>query len=471
MLIQFSAENFRSIKATATLSMEPTAGKELPQNLGVVPLIRKTDKEYRLSKVACLYGANASGKSNIIKALSVSRQFIIDSFSKFDDDSALPFTPFLLDDSTADKPSVFEYVFVVDSVKYRYGFKANKDRVVSEWLFHSPNAIQSLIFARERQEAEFGKGYSGWHNMLATTRENCLLLTVGAALNNETCKLILKHFKSYFFLWGSDSSMVSVMQSEMFNADCLRVASDMLQFADTSIVSVDRDQVTLGSIFSEIEASANKRIGVKNISDEGKSDNAPMEQLFERLVGTLKLSNQAIYRFRFKHSKRCESSLSSVHETFSEEDESSGTIRYLALLAQMLHVIFHGGILIADELDTSLHNTLSCGIVRFFARASQGKSQLIFTTHNTEILTANILRRDQVWITQKSCTGDTELSCLSDFDTRFEPAIGKRYLQGRFGGVPSLHEGYFVSALNKVQSISESLSNHSAPEVHSGHEE
>lgn len=404
MLIQFSVRNFRTFKEKATLSLVASnydKGTRESENI-----IRDSKYDLRILKSAVIYGANASGKSKFIEALKFMSYFAINSSRDSQMGNQISVDSFKLSGETVNEPSEFEVLFSYKNVIYRYGFEVNKKQVVSEWLFQKPKTKEVELFYRNHQEFEthprnFQKGSTLAREQFI--RNNALMLSVAAQFNDTSCVSVVEWFKSLDVISGLrepefEENSKNKIKNKKDNSKLL----DYLKKADFGIIGLKSVEVNSG-VFNDIPIDI--VMTQRNVYEKGKKN------------GLASLSMNL--------------------------DESEGTKKYFYLLGPVLDAIENGYTLVVDELDSKLHPNLVCKMVALFNSKEHNpkNAQLIFNTHDTNLLSSGLFRRDQVWFTEKDKYGEATLYSLADFKSdevrKFE-AYEENYLRGKYGAVPFL---------------------------------
>lgn len=416
MLLRFAVSNFRSIRDEQELSLVASqAIKDDPRALIETPALRK-DKAL---PAALIYGANASGKSNVVEALRFMCRMVLDSHTDLKPGAPLGRPPFRLAPGWPEKESRFDLTFVHEGVRYQYGFTALDDRFGSEWLYAWPSGSRRELFVREGQEFKFGRFLKGDNQLIArNTKANSLFLSAAAQNNHEQVGFIYEFFSKFYFSSAQSPSLLDVARYlGKFGLD--QRALRLLDSLDTGIKSINIDQHPL---FDR----------VKYLDPPVSSD--MFRAIFrDQLHDQNDFSSVKVTVVKFGHS-----AASGDIEYFELSDESTGTIRLLYILGSIFKALDSGSIAIIDEIDSSLH-TLACEqIIALFQspKTNLKGAQLIATTHDTNLLKTEMLRRDQVWFTEKDGEGATHLYPLTEIHTRKGDNIEKGYLQGRFGAVP-----------------------------------
>ncbi len=408
MLIEFRVSNFKSIKTEQVLQFTKARGKE---NLTHFFTFKNEKESFDLLHVIALYGANASGKSNIFDALKLMKRIILHPHAIKD------LVPFLLSDETEQAPTGFEITFIADKVRYQYGFSATKHQIITEYLYQFPRGRLQILFERlsatsEVSEYKFGAALKGrknaWQELTSSTQ---LFLTTALQYNGIALKPIEVFFKEKLRFIDTDLSPVQTL-SFVHEAQNKEDILDYLKKADLGI----DDLLIETELFDEKMLPINMPQRIK-------------EQICEDFQGETVLS--AITKHLHDNQTLVDFKLS---------DESLGTRRFFNLAAPWLMALEQGRILVVDELNISLHPHLVRHLVQLFynPEVNTRQAQLLFTTHDVSLLSPDLFRRDQVWFCEK-VNKQTRLFPLSDFSVRKEStSLERDYLNGRFGAVPFL---------------------------------
>ncbi|MFA5857434.1 MAG: ATP-binding protein [Elusimicrobiota bacterium] len=411
MLIQFTVGNFRSFKEKVTLSMVKSALHELPEN------VIKVDEDIELLKSVVVYGANASGKSNLIRALNFIKFFVMYSIS-FRVNEEIGINNFILNEKTISHPSFFEVVFIIDKIIYRYGFEVDDKKVNKEWLYYRPKTREEKLFSRDGltfDTSNFPEG-KGLENK---TRENCSFLSVVSQFNGEISSKIVKWFsKLRINISGNYQSFQNRTIDRVEKEPNLR--EDVVKFISIADNGIEDFRVKL--INTPIEPTE------KNIAEKVEKEVKTKLIYFVRKVFNIK--NEVVEKL----------------EMPLNYSESEGTKKMFALSVPIIDAIRNGEIMIMDELENSLHPLLFKHIIKLFNSASNTKgAQLIFTTHNLTCMDNECFRRDQIWFTEKNSFGESTLFSLADYKVndkkiRNDATYSKDYLLGKYGAVPFIDD-------------------------------
>lgn len=421
MLIEFSVTNFRSILKRQTLSMvASTYFKELESQNTVLP--EPSGGLPRLLRSAVLYGPNASGKSTLIQALQLVRGQVLSSQKESQAGDEIDVLPFRLTAKSRAADSEFEITFVEQGVRYEYGFCCNRERFTEEWLLAYPLGRAQKWFHRVldvktgKYAYKYSAAFSGGRQRqtwAAQTRSNALFFSTAMQLNNEQLKPAFNWFKLRLRVMASTGGFSPgyTVQRCSKDEDRLRVVAFM-NAADLSIADIQLKETAFS-------ADALPKAMPAAIREEVLKDLAG-RKLLEPLFFHRDVETQETVEF-------------------SEDEESDGTIALFNIAGPWLDVLENDRVLVIDELDTSLHPLVVHLLVKRLHHEGT-KAQLIFTTHDTSLLSQKLLRRDQVWFMEKDERSTTRLYPLSDFSPRDNEAVERGYLNGRYGGIPFLKD-------------------------------
>jgi len=435
MLLQFSIKNFKVFKDKVTLSL---IASNYDKNTREEDNVTNNEKfGYRLLKSAVVYGANASGKSKLLDAIAFMKHFVINSSKESQKGESIEVEPFRLSKETENEPSEFEMIFLFNNELFRYGFEATKQKVISEWLYHKPKTKEIELFYRDgnsfdTHERNFTKGATIVREGLV--RDNALLISVAAQFNEKTAITVLDWFKRLRVLSGlNESSYQGFTMSKTEDPTYRIKILELLKAADFGIQDIKLQKLDLDSLPKGMPKEIRDKI-IRDVNEE------KVELISDILTSHKKydLSRKAIENVNFS----------------LENDESSGTQKFFALTGPILDVIENGHTLVVDELDSKLHPNLVCKIVSLFNSKEFNKknAQLIFNTHNTNLFSSGLFRRDQFWFTQKDKYGDAKLYSLADFksdEVKKNEPFEDNYIRGKYGAVPYL--GFFDN-LNTILS-------------------
>ncbi len=421
MLIEFTVGNFCSFKERVTLSMVAAKLKSLDPQLDSNNTF-KVEDDLTLLTSAAIYGANASGKSNLIKALGFMRRYVLSSSRESQADEPIHTIPYRLDVKTEHSPSYFEVVFHLEGVPYRYGFEVTKEKVETEWLFYSPNKKEAKLFTREDSEISVSRAIKGGQALKSLTRPNALFLSVAAQFNNEIAKKVLRWFKSFNVISGLNDAAYGGFTAQVFTEDASYRTSivELLQESDTGINNITFEKT--------------------NIHEAGVFPKDMPQELRDFLLKQMKEESEFI-TFRSIHRKYCDGGV--VDQIlFDIDEESEGTQKLFFLSGPVIDTLREGKVLVIDEIEARLHTLLTRKLIGLFnsKETNPKNAQLIFATHDTNLLSNKLFRRDQIWFVEKDEEGASHLYSLAELKVRNDASFESDYLQGKYGAIPILGE-------------------------------
>lgn len=437
MLIKFSIKNFKTFREKAELSLVAT---NYDKNREADNISDNPDFGLKVLKSAVIYGANASGKSKLMDAFVFMRNFVLSSSKESQKGDPIYVEPFKLNTVSENEPTEFEVIFIHDSEQFRYGFEVNNKEVISEWLFHKPNTKEVELFYREDQEFKIHPKNFPKGKLLVKekfVRENALMLSAAAQWNDDKAGKVLEWFHSLKIISGlSEDGYAGFTISQTTDPLYKQKQLEFLQKADLDIhdITIKNEKIDLSHLPNDVPNKIREMIEQKHREQNGElfADVLTAHKKYDadkKYVGDVNLS--------------------------MEEDESSGTRKFFFLSGPILDVINNGYILVVDELDSKLHPNLVCKIVEIFnsKELNPKNAQLIFNTHDTNLLSSGTFRRDQIWFTEKNRYGEASLYSLADFksnEVRKEDNFEKNYVQGKYGAIPFLGDFKQLFTTNPV---------------------
>lgn len=416
MLLDFTVENYRSFYHKRTLDLQSQKlSEEAKNNVAQV-------SSYSILKTLAVYGANSSGKSNLIKALQMMEICILSSV-KLNPNDPLPYEPFLLLKDNA-KPTLFEISFFKDGYCFRYGFRYTETEIIDEWLYRktTKRSVEQVLFIRNKDGFAFeGKKFPD--GVLASkVNDNRLFLSLCAQLGGDISSQVISWFET-------DFNVVSGLNNQKY-----RKFSKM-QFHrknDTSKKALAFFQkLQLG--FNEIATHEEEL----SIPEHMPKEFLPL--LTKEMAGEKSIEIESVHTLYNDKKIACDK----ISFPFDER-ESSGTRKLFDMSGPIFDTLERGAILVIDELDAKMHPLISQQIIQLFNNPTTNpyNAQLIFTTHDTHLLSSKILRRDQIWFTEKNEVEQTDLYCLTDIvlpdgtKPRNDANYEKNYIAGRYGAIP-----------------------------------
>lgn len=410
MLIEFSIENYLSFKELTTFSMLTAPSvKEFLEH--TIPFNKKS-----LLKTSAIYGANGSGKSNFIKAMKFMKDFVHSSSREGQVGDKINVERYRLSTETDDKPCFFEIIFVHNNIRFRYGFTVDQEQVYSEWLYQTEKTKEAELFYRDENGIiNIGSKFKDAEILKNLVRKNALFLSVTAQFNLNTSISILEWFDKNFVVITTDmigAKLTDILYDKFKNPQEERIINMMVNMADLGI-----NNILIENNFTAEQIRQNSLIkdNMKIVTQHNKYDN----------------NNNIISR-----------------EIFDlEKHESDGTRKFLGLITFIIDAATKGHVLIVDEIDSRLHPTLTRNLIALYNSLDSNtfKSQLIFSTHDINLLSKDIFRRDQIWFVEKDSYGASTIYSLVEYKVRNDASFQKNYINGRYGAIPFL--GDFNSVL------------------------
>ncbi|WP_339837258.1 ATP-binding protein [uncultured Maribacter sp.] len=416
MLIEFSVGNYKSIKDLETLTMHASNLQAKYPHLEQDNLFLGKD-DLRLLKSKAIYGANASGKSNIYKALETFIKIVANSVNR-EKILRWEIIPFRLNKATQSEPTFFQIQFLKDDITYRYGFVADSESIHSEWLFKKVER-ETLLFTRVEEEFEYNKTQFAEGGIISEilkesnenkTLTSYLLLTFIAKvmkgkISNELVDFITKNF---VLVSGLDSERNKKNAEDFIeNEENKKILVDLVKAADMGISDVDY-----------IDFNEDKKNEKLNKKDE-----------------------KEIYVFAVKQSFNEDNKKSGIEIMSMSGEESKGTQKMFELAPYIINCMNNGGVLFIDEFDSRFHSLLTKKIVELFNSESNKKGQLVFITHDTNLLSSELLRRDQISFASRDKFGASHFYSLAEFKgVRSSKSYENDYIHGKFGAIPSLND-------------------------------
>ena len=422
VLLSFRAQNVRSFRDKFELSMLATtlSEKEVRRSVSW----REGGTPVDVLPVAGIFGANASGKTNVLRAMYDMRMLVLQSFRQAPTGD-MPRFPFRLDPACEKAPTRFEIEIVLDGVRHDYGFTFTRERVIEEWAFRYPHGRAALLFERHGDDVEFGPTERAKSRAVRELlRPNALFLSTAAQANHPALLNLYGWFSRNLLLAEAASrGSRQAFTLQLLESDNAEFVLELLRAADLGIT---------GARKYELDEETRERLRriARILAGEEEAEGRPVEPMLEDLM---------VLEHR--------GGASDVE--FGPNEESLGTLVWFGLVGPVIDALARGAVLLADELDASLHPALVTQLVRLFqgAETNPNRAQLIFNSHDVTLLgdttDDRILGRDQIWFTEKENEGATRLYPLSDLDPRKDEAIGKRYLAGRYGATPIITKERF----------------------------
>jgi uncharacterized protein len=433
VMLTFRAENVRSfrdemeISLLATSLAEPDVVREVSwreggRSIGVLP-------------VATVFGANASGKSNVLKAMDDMRSLVLHSFRRGSPTGGVPRRAFMLDPEARRSPSRFEVTLVLDGVRHDYGFVIDDDRVVEEWAYAHPHGKAAKLFVRRGDDVELGAdARSKSRAVVDLLRPNALFLSTAASANHPLLLRLYAWFgRNLLLAEASSRQFRQAMTTELLGDPARRdQVLALLRAADLGVTGATKHP--LDPVMKERLERAVRILAGEEGESPTTSDGPSFDELGVRLLH-----------------RGADGDVE-----FEAHDESLGTMVWFGLVGPVADALAEGSVFLADELDASLHPALVTELIRLFQdpETNPWRAQLIFNSHDASLLGDSVgerlVGRDQIWFTEKRADGSTSLYPLADLDPRKGEAIGRRYLTGRYGATPILSRQEFAATAELI---------------------
>lgn len=434
VLLAFRAGNVRSFRDELEFSMLATGLTESYEPHYV--RWREGGSPIGVLTASGIFGANASGKTNLLKVMDDMRTYVLRSFRDTSPTGGIRLHPFLLDPASEKAPSRFEVDIVLRGIRHEYGFVLDAERVVEEWAYRYPKGRSAMLFHRHGMDVELGPAERTKGRLISELlRPNALFLSTAASANHPILLILYEWFERNFLLADEPGRFFRQLHTVRMLDDPAGHAQvlALLRAADLGISGAKRRRLEFEPVMKERFQRA-VRILAGRDGEPGGEEATEFEPLELRLT---------------HHGSDREVEL-------DPNDESLGTLVWFGLVGPVIQALAGGAVLLADELDASLHPALVAQLVRLFQNPATNprRAQLIFNSHDVTLLgdsvSDRILRRDQVWFTEKNSDGSTRLYALADLDPRKEEAIGRRYLAGRYGAAPILSDQQFAAIADAI---------------------
>lgn len=426
MLIEFRFKNYRSFRDEAVLSMEAVGLSSFKKSL-------IEQNKMKLLPGAAIYGKNGGGKSNVIRAFWLGVQFIRNAQRIQHEKASVPVVPFLLDDYSANNPTEFAFDYIADGIKYWYSFEATKEKIIRESLYHAPKGQKALVFSREQQKFNFTEDKARRKLISETVAENQLFFSVACTMNDAVCTKAMKWFREDIFFSRDCTDIPQQLLEYSGDSNMLNAISEYAKAADFGIEEM-QFEIENKEIDGAIDFPENIPEGMKSALT---SFIQILSETSNNSEGKLKMSQ---VKAQSKHKGILENGEAGLFK-LELEDESDGTRKLMSLAPAIESVLKRGGVLLVDEIERELHPMLVNFIVAKFQskNSNPNGAQIIFTTHNTELMNLELLRKDQIYFADKNRNdGSSELYSVTDFMTKTADNIRKGYLAGKYGAIPDL---------------------------------
>lgn len=425
MLQEFTVGNYLSFKEPVKLDLSTAAITEFPETVFEVG-------KQKLLKGAVIYGANSSGKTNLLRAMSTMRHFVLSS-SKGSSQDDIGVEPFLLNPATAHRPSFFELLFFLNGKRYRYGFEVSREKVHGEWLFVRGGQQEKPLFVRDLDGIEAMPGFREGVGLEEKTRDNALFLSVADQFNGKLSQAIMAWFRQ----WNT----ISGLRHEAYQAVTFNMLED------------EKCKPLFTRFLKQLDLGFHAFQVVKEpFTSAHLPKNLPAEVLQQAIED---LKEQTLVSIETLHKVFDDDGNEAGYKEFNlRTQESAGTNKVFNMLGPIFDTLMNGGVLVVDELGASMHPLLTKAVVSLFnsEEHNPNNAQLIFATHDTNLLSYGNFRRDQIYFIEKGHYGASDLYALVEYKEeggktiRKDRSFEKDYIQGRYGGIP------FIGDFSKLMS-------------------
>ncbi len=419
MLLEYNFKNYKSFKELNSLSMIGVKSfkEHEPDNI----IKKNSDK---ILKSAVVYGNNASGKSNLVEGLQFMKEMVKSSFrdALLEKESIFQIEKFLLNTETENLPSLFEVIFIHDNIKYKYGFETGSNIILKEWLYYT-SSKETPLFIRENNKFKINKtSFKEGINLEKKTRNNVLFLSLVAQFNGKVSNKIIEWFNKVNFISGIHDKGYGLYTIHKLKNDAkfnkwMSLILNHLEISNITIDEVDFDEEEFENVIEKTnDEKLKKFIIALDKLKEGNSKKIQISTWHKKFDTNNLLVDTIPFDF--------------------EKQESEGTKKFINLLGPWYDTLKNGKILIVDELDSRLHTQLTKNLIALFHKFNNNSAQLLFTSHDVNLLDKDIFRRDQIWFVEKDQFGASQLYSLADFkaeSVRKNSSFSKNYLNGKYG--------------------------------------
>lgn len=426
MLIEFRFKNYRSFRDETILSMEAVG-------LGTMKNSLIQYNNMKLLPGAVIYGKNGGGKSNVIRAFWLGVQFIKNAQRIQHEKASVPVIPFALNDYSENEPTEFEFDYISNGIKYWYSFAATKEKIIRESLYHAPKGQKAQVFVRKGQKFSFTEDKARRKLISETVAENQLFFSIACTMNDSACINAMSWFREDVFFSRDYTDIPRQLLEFYEDRNMLKAISDYAKTADFGIEEM-KFEVENKEIKNGLEIPEDIPEGMKAAL---ASFIQVLSETSTNSEGKLKMSQ---IKAKSQH-RGIDSNGDGRFYSLELEDESDGTRKLMSLAPAIESVLKRGGVLLVDELERELHPMLVNYVVaKFQSKKSNPKgAQIIFTTHDTELMNLEYIRKDQIYFADKNrMDGSSELYSVTDFTTKTADNIRKGYLVGKYGATPNI---------------------------------
>ena len=474
MLVQFTVSNYRSFDGEAVFSLRATSDERHPAH--VVDTGKKHEgKALGLLRAAAIYGANGAGKSNLILAMTFAQSLVNEGTLRDAPTGVVPFKLRARDAEEAGRASRFTFIFHHEGTLYSYGFAASARRIHEEWLFATAKSREVCLFQRVtsaegKVDAEFGpslrraEGGKFLDFLAQGTRANQLFLTECAERGVSALMPVIEWFEDVLLPIRAESRYAHLPMEVRFDQDFKRFLGEFLQVAGTGVEGIEAEAVPV---------NWERHFGSMSVEEQAQLERDVMKLQPDEGYMMVDDRGHRFFLVRSAEDKVCMLEVRTLHTTpdghtvkFRLEEESEGTQRLVHLLPALFGLRSEPRVFVIDEVDRRLHTLLTRLFVQQALDRREGDppSQVIFATHDTNLLDLDVLRRDEIWFVEKDKFGASHLASLAEWKVRPDLEVAKGYISGRFGAIPFFGDTshLFSSVANGAPDAQDGANGHAA---------
>lgn len=435
MLVRFVVGNFLSFNEETEFNM-------LTGNFKIHKSHIMSSNKIDLLKCAAIYGANGSGKSNLVKAIDSFKEIVT---KKGKASKKIVSRCFKLDTSCYQKPTSFEIEFIAHHIVFTYGLSIQNNIIVEEYLYRKNKSLENeLMFERKyingKKKITVEEKYTSKEKdkYLIELYEDELLKDTQTFLSQTSNKrfkeinLVYKWFENSLIVIFPESKYVSMLSNFIQDSSFRRFITEIIRSADTGIQELSAKEIPFNTLFGDDDKEMKEDI-LKDLEEDPDSPIILQQEEYEVFISKSDKEVPKVSKLITKHPNKTGEMID-----FDIIEESDGSRRLLDIVPSIDFAFNEDVTFIIDEINHSMHPSLTKELISLFLNKESSKGQIIFTTHESNLLDLNLFRQDEIWFTEKKSDGSTSIYPLSDFKPRYDLDIKKGYLQGRFGAIPFL---------------------------------
>jgi uncharacterized protein len=441
MLLRFSCKNFRSVKVEQVLSLRAINTRTDERNES---LLNTQAKDVKALRCIAIYGGNGSGKSNILRAMNSCSKMVAESQRSWDPTGGIPtWDPFALDEDSKNGDTEFQVEFEIGPIIFSYGFRFNAQIILEEWLTDKTGRDKTL-FRRETDGLKSTVMFPG-RNLAATSEDAKHLEGIRRQMRPNSLFLSAA-------AQGGHSMLSSIFEWISHNLRTVAATGPSTRYPTAEGCSVPERKQQIKALLAFADVGIKDfEVADEELAEKFRNIQSALVRVFNEAVPEHTINMDAV-NTRVQNIRMLHNGANGNLYPLDFDTESSGTRAYFELLGPLLDGLASASCLLVDELESSLHPSLSRQLIRIFndSKMNPNGAQLIFNTHDTNLLDLSLLRRDEIWFTEKTQEGATQLIRLSEFTPRKGQNIAAAYLHGRFGATPFLDDELLWSVLKSL---------------------